>query len=317
MAGAGADDLKPPKAWLLPASPTCRVSSAQTLTRHCTSIINKGGHQIAAQKRQDDTTRVANIQTADLFPTMSKKSDLPNVGKLALDDEDVEDLFASPESGATTQKHTPSSQASSSAHKNRSDSRSRQNEQEARDARLRAELEKIREVNRVIENVTSSLTKAKENMETVNRTVNNASTLLATWTRILSQTEHNQRLILNPNWYGATQDLEDAENEDLRRQQEAERRALEEQRRREEVQRRAEEEERRKAIAAATPTRGSGKVRGVRGTRASTRGYGGVGGQSGAGRGASARATTSGSRGASGSGIARSASTRGRGRGLS
>ncbi|KAF2764952.1 hypothetical protein EJ03DRAFT_255440, partial [Teratosphaeria nubilosa] len=118
-----------------------------------------------------------------------------------------------------------------------------------REARLKAELERVREVNKVIGNVNASLTKAKENMGTVQQTVDNASTLLATWTRILSQTEHNQRLILNPRWQGATQDLEDAENEELRRQQEVERRAMEEQRRKEEAQRKAEEEERRRAVA--------------------------------------------------------------------
>ncbi len=42
---------------------------------------------------------------------------------------------------------------------------------------------------------------------------------------MLSQTEHNQRLILNPDWKGTTQDLLDVESEALRRQQEAERRA--------------------------------------------------------------------------------------------
>lgn len=251
---------------------------------------------------------------------MDKPTSTPNIGKLSLEDEDVEDLFASPESGATTQKHTPSSQASSAQkyRHGRTDSRSRQRqvetEAEARDARLRAELEKVREVNKVIEGVTASLSKAKENMETVNRTVNSASTLLATWTRILSQTEHNQRLILNPNWHGASQDLEDMENEDLRRQHEAERRAADEQKRREEAQRRAEEEERRKALASSTPGRGGSKTRGVRGSSSGTRGgYVGVGGQTGRGSGGS-----TGARGGStgGSGIARSGSTRGRGRGM-
>ncbi|KAF1826406.1 uncharacterized protein K489DRAFT_297619, partial [Dissoconium aciculare CBS 342.82] len=119
----------------------------------------------------------------------------------------------------------------------------------AREAQLKAELERIREVNSVIEGVTASLQKAKGNMNSVHSTVNNASTLLGTWTRILSQTEHNQRLILNPQWKGATQDLEDIENEDIRRQHDAQRRAAEEQRKREEAQRRAEEEERQRAIA--------------------------------------------------------------------
>jgi hypothetical protein len=236
----------------------------------------------------------------------------PDITKLSLNDrqdeqeEDVEDLFASPESGATTSKHTPTSQQSS-AHKKQ---QSRQ-VQDDRDARLRAELEKVREVNKVIEGVTASLQKAQANMSTVNQTVQNASTLLATWTRILSQTEHNQRLILNPTWGGATQDLEEIENEEVRRRQEEERRAREEERRREEAVRKAEDEERRRIAAANVPGGRGAKSRGVRGTTSSTRGYTSVGGQTGRGRG-----TTSSTRGSGGSGIARSSSVRGRGRGL-
>src|SRR5687768_8101573 len=97
-------------------------------------------------------------------------------------------------------------------------------------------------------------------MQTVSKTVDNASTLLNTWTRILSQTEHNQRLILNPNWNGATQDLLDIEAEALQKQQEAERRAAEAERRREEARRKAEEEERKRAAGtsgtSASSTRG-------------------------------------------------------------
>ncbi|KAK5741510.1 hypothetical protein LTR17_003948 [Elasticomyces elasticus] len=232
---------------------------------------------------------------------MSKQTDPPDLGQLSLDDDPNEDVFASPESCATTQKQTPTSTASS-AHKQQQQARSHS---ESRDVHLRAELERVREVNRVIEGVTASLEKAKANMGNVQRTVESASTLLGTWTRILSQTEHNQRLILNPQWQGATQDLEDAENDDMRRQQEAARRLAEDQRRREETQRKAEEEERRRAVATPTGGRGS-KTRGTRGSTSSSRGYTGVGGQTGRGRG-----TT----GARGSGIGRGSAS-GRSRGL-
>lgn len=242
---------------------------------------------------------------------MSKPTDTPDIGRLDIED-DTEDLFASPStSGANTQKHTPTSNTSS-AHQHQQQSHKR-SQSESRDVRLRAELERVKEVNRVIEGVTSSLEKAKANMGTVQRTVENASTLLATWTRILSQTEHNQRLILNPNWQGATQDVEDMENEELRRHQEAERRAAEEQRRKEEAQRRAEEEERRRTVAPSTGTRGTGRVRSSRGAPAvrGTRAHAGVGGAGARGRGTS-------STGSRGSGIGRgtSSSTRSRGRGL-
>ncbi|KAK5131096.1 hypothetical protein LTR08_001314 [Meristemomyces frigidus] len=236
---------------------------------------------------------------------MPESTDTADLAKLGLED-DNEDLFASPESGATTQKHTPISNVSSAQKEQQQQQRAR-SQSETRDVRLKAELERVREINRVIEGVTASLTKAKENMGTVQRTVENASTLLATWTRILSQTEHNQRLILNPNWHGATQDVEDMEGEDIRRQHEAERRVVEEQRRREEAQRRAEDEERRRVVAAPSG-RGGSKTTGVRGASSSSRGYVGVGGQAGRGRG------TVGTRG---SGIGRGTSaTRGKGRGL-
>ena len=64
-------------------------------------------------------------------------------------------------------------------------------------------------------------------LQSVNQTVNSASTLLNTWTRILSQTEHNQRLILNHAWQGASQDRADQEQEAYARQQAAEQRELE------------------------------------------------------------------------------------------
>lgn len=111
----------------------------------------------------------------------------------------------------------------------------------------------------------------------MSKTVENASTLLNTWTRILSQTEHNQRLILNSNWKGATQDLVDAENEVLEKQREAERRAAEMERRREEARRKAEEEERQKLAGPSTrgtTTRGSRAVRGRGLVRGGSSGYG-------------------------------------------
>lgn len=148
--------------------------------------------------------------------------------------------------------------------------------------------------------------------QTVNTTVQSASSLLNTWTRILSQTEHNQRLILDPNWQGATQDLEDVENEAVMRQQAAERRAAEEQARREAAARRAEEDERRKLAAPITTRgarpRGRGMTTGSRVTGAPSStgapGYVGVGGQGGRGR-ASARGASGIGRGTRG--------TRGRG----
>lgn len=76
--------------------------------------------------------------------------------------------------------------------------------------------------------------------------------------RILSQTEHNQRLVLNPSWRGATKDLSDMENERLQRRQEKERKLVEEVHKREATMRKsAEDEKRRDEIASGTNSRGS------------------------------------------------------------
>ncbi|KAK4109706.1 hypothetical protein N656DRAFT_791573 [Canariomyces notabilis] len=166
-------------------------------------------------------------------------------------DHEGEDTFVSPPESALGRSKTPTN------HSSRFDT------EEAREAALRKELEGVRKINEVIEGVIGTLERAKGNMGTVSKTVDNASTLLNTWTRILSQTEHNQRLILNPEWKGATQDLIDMENEALLKQQEAERRAAEAERRREEARRKAEEEERKRSGSAATSSSSRGIGRGI------------------------------------------------------
>ncbi|EFQ33539.1 DASH complex subunit Duo1 [Colletotrichum graminicola] len=146
-----------------------------------------------------------------------------------------------------------------------------------KEAALRKELEGVRNINVAIEGIITTLEKAKGNMNTVGSTVSNASTLLNTWTRILSQTEHNQRLILNPNWRGASNDLVEIEAEAVQKQQLAERRAAEEERRREAARRKREEEEeeRQRQVAVGNAPRGRGVSRGrARGSTSTTRGHG-------------------------------------------
>lgn len=98
----------------------------------------------------------------------------------------------------------------------------------------------------------------------MNSTVSATSQLLNTWTRILSQTEHNQRLILDPSWQGATQDIADIEEEAQAKQYAAERQEAEEQDRKAAATRKAEEDERRRSEAASRtskpPVRGRGRV---------------------------------------------------------
>ncbi|KAI9673138.1 MAG: hypothetical protein M1817_003000 [Caeruleum heppii] len=183
-----------------------------------------------------------------------------------ISDLDTDDLFASPSQShhtAETSLDLKIADKGNAAAKTRN-AGSRMDAEAARDAALRKELDGVRSINEVIEGVIGSLEKAKDNMETVSRTVTSASTLLNTWIRILSQTEHNQRLILNPSWQGAGQDVADLENESILKQQAAERREIEEQQRREAATRKAAEAERQRA---------EGTVgRGTRGTRPRGRG---------------------------------------------
>ncbi|KAI5805531.1 DASH complex subunit Duo1 [Peziza echinospora] len=132
-------------------------------------------------------------------------------------------------------------------------------DQDSRDAVLRAELAGVRQINKVIEGVIGSLDKAKANMETVASTVNNADKLLNLWIRILSQTEHTQRLILNGHWEGASKDITDLEAEAIARANDAARR-------REDERERELARERERAAAAAAreaaenrPSAGTGK----------------------------------------------------------
>lgn len=103
--------------------------------------------------------------------------------------------------------------------------------------------------------------------QTVSRTVQSASQLLTTWTRILSQTEHHQRLVLDPSWQGATHDIAELEAEALARQREAERREQELRQRREEAARKAAEEQERKTAQAGAVTGSSRFARGTTSVR--------------------------------------------------
>ncbi|OXV06136.1 hypothetical protein Egran_06096 [Elaphomyces granulatus] len=194
------------------------------------------------------------------------------------DDDDSQDLWNSPSKGRSK---TPDKRAGRGKGATLEQPYPRNGEtvldhpEETREAALRHELQTVRNVNQAIEGILESLTRAKGNMETVSRTVDSASTLLNTWTRILSQTEHNQRLILNPKWQGATQDITDMENEAIQKQQAAERRELEMQQRREAAAKKAEEEKKKAEAAAAGITRGSrgtnrGRVRAGHGRSSST-----------------------------------------------
>ncbi|KZF19756.1 hypothetical protein L228DRAFT_40257 [Xylona heveae TC161] len=197
----------------------------------------------------------------------------PKMADLDLSDRDHEELLASPSKPDTQARGTNTTTIPLSDKESTIRQRSRQAEREPRfdteeehEASLRSELQSVRNINHVIEGVVDSLERAKGNMETVARTVTSASALLNTWVRILSQTEHNQRLILNPSWHGATQDVADMEKEAILKRQAAERKEQEERQKREAAIRAAEEAERRKAETASRGatrgTRSRGRVLG-------------------------------------------------------
>lgn len=246
--------------------------------------------------------------------TMAHNRTPANLDSLSLSDaeaDDTEDLFASP-CVKSKEAHSGTIAQTSTDAIRPQDPELAEETLAAHEASLRRELSSLRSMNQVITGITSSLEKAKSNMETVSATVSNASTLLSTWTRILSQTEHNQRLILNPNWSGATQDIADGENELVLRQQERQRREAEEARRAREREAAREEEERRRTVEPVKGSRGKGKALSTGRGRASSSGYG-MGG-SGGGKGTTRGPSTT---GRSGAGLGRGlGGSRGRSRGL-
>ncbi|GAM39619.1 UPF0132 domain protein [Talaromyces pinophilus] len=180
--------------------------------------------------------------------------------RLQLSDEDTEELWNSPSQRRT--RPVPQRTPASADRLANQDTKPSLDQEEARELALRSELQTVRNVNQAIEGVLESLERARGNMETVSRTVDSASTLLNTWTRILAQTEHNQRLLLNPQWQGASHDIAEMESEAAAKQQAAERRERELQERREAAARKAEQEEKARAAATTATVRGRGTTRG-------------------------------------------------------
>ncbi|KAL8781413.1 MAG: hypothetical protein Q9203_000982 [Teloschistes exilis] len=196
---------------------------------------------------------------------MAQNDALSDGEEFDLSESDTDALFASPSSRLKPKRRSKATELNSQEGIRQQSHASKDvelNGEVAREAALHKELAGLCTINQTIEGAIDGLERARSNMDTVSHTVRDASTLLQTWTRILSQTEHNQRLILDPSWRGASQDLADLENESLFKQQEKERRDLEEAQRREARARKAEEDERRKAENAGTKTPRGGRNRG-------------------------------------------------------
>ena len=91
---------------------------------------------------------------------MSRKP--PDLGALRLDDSDPEDLFDSPEQHTRQGTTANGSAADPTPSRNQ---QSRYSNEEAREEALRKELESVRGINKVIEDVVSSLQKTRDNMD--------------------------------------------------------------------------------------------------------------------------------------------------------
>lgn len=116
---------------------------------------------------------------------------------------------------------------------------------------LKAELEQVERLNRVFTKVNAAITKAASDLDTMAVGAANANQLLDKWVKILSQTEHNYRLLSSRHWHGASKDqliIAEKEAEKLRRLEMA-RQEQERRRRQEELRLQKEKElaEKRKA----------------------------------------------------------------------
>ncbi|KAJ9649535.1 hypothetical protein H2199_000311 [Coniosporium tulheliwenetii] len=149
---------------------------------------------------------------------MSKSTNTPNIDDLSLYDSDQEALVDTPAHRKTKSRDANGAPTENASGTSKQRPESKYTAEEAREATLRKELESVRNINKVIEDVVSSLEKAKSNMDP---------------------------------------DLADIESEAFQRQQAAEQSRIHEQMRREAAARKAEEEESRRAETGSRPASGA------------------------------------------------------------
>ncbi|KAA8916553.1 hypothetical protein TRICI_001307 [Trichomonascus ciferrii] len=115
---------------------------------------------------------------------------------------------------------------------------------EERQQTLEAELEQVRQTNDVMDGVNEAIEKAENDLDVVLNTVQNTDKLLDMWVKILSQTEHTQKLLFDSNWQGLTRDDElQAEREAALARKREQERILQEKRQQQDAIRRKKEEE--------------------------------------------------------------------------
>lgn len=100
--------------------------------------------------------------------------------------------------------------------------------------RLEVELHTVQMYNQLIEGIVSTIGHAEHNVESMLEATRRADALLNAWVKILSYTEHAQKLLHDPQWQGISKDNElQAEREKLLEQKRAKERAEKERRERE------------------------------------------------------------------------------------
>lgn len=100
--------------------------------------------------------------------------------------------------------------------------------------RLEVELHTVQMYNQLIEGIISTLGHAEQNVESMLEATRRADALLDAWVKVISYTEHAQKLLHDPQWQGISKDNElQAEREKLLEQKRAKERADKERRERE------------------------------------------------------------------------------------
>ncbi|KAF9155219.1 hypothetical protein BG015_010615 [Linnemannia schmuckeri] len=79
------------------------------------------------------------------------------------------------------------------------------------------ELEETRRLVRAFDAIDTSITEARDKLKTFYKTADETNTLLDMWIRVLSQTEHTQKLLQDPAWEGQTmEEARDREHQERR-----------------------------------------------------------------------------------------------------
>ncbi|KAJ2327150.1 hypothetical protein GGI00_004541, partial [Coemansia sp. RSA 2681] len=122
------------------------------------------------------------------------------------------------------------------------------------------ELEELRRVRRALGKMNQGIENVQHQMKYFNSNVSQTTQLLDIWVRILSQTAHNQAFLSNEEWQGGGMDsakLGDLIQQDLQRQEEAERKIRDAEQKRDRERAEAKERERKRAELAAAAARDS------------------------------------------------------------